>query len=216
MCWRPTPRGKTTFVNDEACRLLEIEQRARPPGRRDRFDAAGARRVQSSADPTPTIATVGDRIVVVSARKVARDGNDLGTVLVVRDRTDVESLTRQLDAVQLMSTALRAQRHEFANRLHLLNGLLHSGHVDEAEQYLEELLGSGPLGSALPGIDAVRDAYPAGVPGGEGGDRARGGGDAADRRDHLGLGSARTARRRHHRARQSDRQRDRCGADRRR
>ena len=112
-----------------------------------------------SADPAPTIATVGDRIVVVSARKVMRDGNDLGTVLVVRDRTDVESLTRQLDAVQLMSTALRAQRHEFANRLHLLNGLLHSGHVEEAEQYLEELLGSGPLGSALPGIDAIRDAF---------------------------------------------------------
>ena len=80
-------------------------------------------------------------------------------MLVVRDRTDVESLTRQLDAVQLMSTALRAQRHEFANRLHLLNGLLQSGHVEEAEQYLEELLGSGPLGSALPGIDAIRDAF---------------------------------------------------------
>jgi len=80
-------------------------------------------------------------------------------VLVVRDRTDVESLTRQLDAVQLMSNVLRAQRHEFANRLHLLNGLLHSGHVDEASQHLEELLGSGPLGSPLPGIDSIRDAF---------------------------------------------------------
>jgi two-component system, CitB family, sensor kinase len=149
---------KTTFVNDEACHLLEIDdERGRPieeigltPRVLDVFRAA---------DPKPTIATVGDRIVVVSARKVAREERDLGTVLVVRDRTDVESLTRQLDAVQLMSTALRAQRHEFANRLHLLNGLLHSGHVEEAEQYLEELLGSGPLGSALPGMDAIRDAF---------------------------------------------------------
>ena len=80
-------------------------------------------------------------------------------MLVARDRTDIESLTRQLDAVQLMSTVLRAQRHEFANRLHLLNGLLHGGHVDEGLEYLEELLGTGPLGSALPGIDAIRDAY---------------------------------------------------------
>ena len=37
-----------------------------------------------SADSTPTLATVGDRIVVVSARHVAREGRDLGTVLVVR------------------------------------------------------------------------------------------------------------------------------------
>ena len=149
---------RTTFVNDEACNLLEVGDE---PGLA--VDEIGLTprvlEVFRSADSTPSLATVGDRIVVVSARHVAREGRQLGTVLVVRDRTDVESLTRQLDAVQLMSTVLRAQRHEFANRLHLLNGLLHSGHVEEAASYVEELLGSGPLGSALPGIDAIRDAF---------------------------------------------------------
>ncbi|WP_083667614.1 MULTISPECIES: ATP-binding protein [unclassified Mycobacterium] len=149
---------QTTFINDEACRLLEIGNETGRP-----IDQIGLTPrvldVLNSADSAPTLATVGERIVVVSARPVWREGRELGTVLVVRDRTDVESLTRQLDAVQLMSTVLRAQRHEFANRLHLLNGLLHGGHVDEGLQYLEELLGSGPLGSALPGIDSIRDAY---------------------------------------------------------
>ena len=147
-----------TFVNDEASRLLEVGSE---PGKPVEEIGLTPRvlDVFRSADSTPTLATVGDRIVVVSARHVAREGRDLGTVLVVRDRTDVESLTRQLDAVQLMSTVLRAQRHEFANRLHLLNGLLQSGHADEAAQYVEELLGSGPLGSAIPGIDAIRDAF---------------------------------------------------------
>jgi two-component system, CitB family, sensor kinase len=150
--------GKTTFVNDEACRLLEI---GNEPGRP--IDEIGLTPrvldVIKAVDSAPTLATVGERIVVVSARPVQRENRELGTVLVVRDRTDVESLTRQLDAVQVMSTVLRAQRHEFANRLHLLNGLLHGGHVDEGLEYLEELLGSGPLGSALPGIDSIRDAY---------------------------------------------------------
>ncbi len=150
--------GKTTFVNDEACRLLEIDHE---PGRHVEEIGLTPRvlDVFKAADSTSTLATVGDHIVVVSARHVSREGRELGTVLVARDRTDVESLTRQLDAVQVMSTVLRAQRHEFANRLHLLNGLLHGGHVDEGLEYLEELLGSGPLGSALPGIDAIRDAY---------------------------------------------------------
>lgn len=152
------PDWKVTFVNELACRLLGIDDE---PGRL--VDDIGLTPrvldVFRSADPTPVLATVGERIVVVSARRVTRDGRDLGTVLVVRDRTDVESLTRQLDAVQLMSTVLRAQRHEFANRLHLLNGLLQSGHVDEAAQYVEELLGSGPLGSAIPRIDAIRDTF---------------------------------------------------------
>lgn len=150
--------GSITFVNDEACRLLEI---GNDVGRR--IDEIGLTPrvldVFTAAEAAPSLATVGQRIVVVSARRVSRDGRELGTVLVVRDRTDVESLTRQLDAVQVMSTALRAQRHEFANRLHLLNGLLHTGHVKEGLQYLEELLGSGPLASAVPGIDAIRDTH---------------------------------------------------------
>ena len=61
----------TTFVNDEACRLLGIaDERGRPvdeigltPRVLDAFRAA---------DATPTTATVGDRVVVVSARPVAR------------------------------------------------------------------------------------------------------------------------------------------------
>jgi two-component system CitB family sensor kinase len=150
--------GNTTFVNDEACRLLEI---GNEPGRP--IDQIGLTPrvldVLRAAGSAPTLANVGERVVVVSARPVRREGRALGTVLVVQDRTDVESLTRQLDAVQLMSTVLRAQRHEFANRLHLLNGLLHGGHVDEGMQYLEELIGSGPLGSAIPGIDSIRDVY---------------------------------------------------------
>lgn len=150
--------GKTTFVNDEACRLLEIGSATGHP-----VDQIGLTPrvldVLQSCDPAPTLATVGEHVLVVSARPVSREGRELGTVLIVRDRTDIEALTRQLDAVQLMSTVLRAQRHEFANRLHLLNGLLHRGHSQEATRYLEELLGSGPLGSALPGIDAIRDNY---------------------------------------------------------
>lgn len=150
--------GKITFVNDEASRLLEIGSATGHP-----VDQIGLTPrvldVLQSCDPAPTLATVGEHVLVVSARPVSREGRELGTVLIVRDRTDIEALTRQLDAVQLMSTVLRAQRHEFANRLHLLNGLLHRGNSQEATRYLEELLGSGPLGSALPGIDAIRDNY---------------------------------------------------------
>ena len=150
--------GSVSFVNDEAVRLLQIDSATGRP-----VDQIGLTprvlAVLRACDPNPTLANVGDRILVVSARPVSREGRELGSVLVVRDRTDIESLTRQLDAVQLMSTVLRAQRHEFANRLHLLNGLLHTGHTEEASQYLQELLGSGPLGSALPGINAIRDPF---------------------------------------------------------
>ncbi|MCU1645633.1 MAG: Histidine kinase [Nocardia sp.] len=149
---------RVTVINDEARRLLGIDA---APGR-DIDDLGLTPRVLEAfraADGQLVQAAVGDRIVVVTARSVIRDGRPLGAVLSVRDRTDVESLTRQLDAVRSLSTVLRAQRHEFANRLHLLNGLLHTGRADEASQYLAELLGSGPLGAMLPGMEVVADPY---------------------------------------------------------
>ncbi|MEU4344316.1 sensor histidine kinase [Nocardia sp. NPDC023852] len=149
---------RTTFVNDEARRLLGIGPDIGRP-----VDEVGLTprvlEVFHGLDEQPASATVGSHIVIVSARRVSRDGRDLGAVLTVRDRTDVESLTRQLDAVQSMSTVLRAQRHEFSNKMHLISGLLHSGRVEEASRSIDELIGAGPLGAATPGIDAIHDAY---------------------------------------------------------
>ncbi len=149
---------RTTFVNDEARRLLGIA----PDIGRPVAEIGLTRRVLETfrrMDEQPSPATVGSHAVVVSARRVSREGRDLGAVLTVRDRTDVESLTRQLDAVQSMSTVLRAQRHEFSNKMHLISGLLHSGRVEEASRSIDELVGAGPLGAATPGIDAIHDAY---------------------------------------------------------
>ncbi len=69
------------------------------------------------------------------------------------DRTDVEELTREVDAVRAMSVALRAQRHETANRMHVLAGLLRHNNVDEARAYLDDL--TGPHARTVDGIENV-------------------------------------------------------------
>lgn len=161
-------RGIVTVVNAEARRLLDLDDRI---GHRVGLDDGIGHSVDTlgmtprlldvlrAADGIPVAATTGDRVVVAVSRRVVRDGRDLGTVMSVRDRTDIETLTRELDAVKAMSTALRAQRHEFANRLHLLDGLLRRGHAEQALEYIEQILGSGPLGEQLDGIDAITDPY---------------------------------------------------------
>ncbi|WP_110944772.1 sensor histidine kinase [Streptomyces niger] len=156
--------GQVTVANDEVRRLLGIP--AEPGTRLDRLGLTPrVLEVVGEAEGRPVMAVVGERVLVVSARRVEHDGLDLGTLLTVKDRTDVESLTRQLDAVQTLSSALRAQRHEFANRLHVLSGLLHQGHIEGAGDYLDSLLGTGGSGSldapgaALPGLDTVKDPY---------------------------------------------------------
>lgn len=150
--------GRVTVVNDEARRLLAP---GAAPGRHLGELGLTPRVVEALRSPAqgPVMAAVGERVLVLSSRTVRRDGRDLGTLLTVKDRTDVESLTRQLDAVQAMSSALRAQRHEFANRLHVVSALARGGHLAETTDYIDTILGTGPLGEALPGLDAVRDSY---------------------------------------------------------
>lgn len=102
---------------------------------------------------------VNGSVLIMTARKVLRGRRKLGWVLMVRDRTDVEALSRQLDAVGALSTALRAQRHEFVNRLHAVSGLLNVGLPEEAASYLQETLKSGPLKYPVDFAGKLDDTY---------------------------------------------------------
>ncbi|WOC13276.1 sensor histidine kinase [Gordonia sp. MP11Mi] len=150
-------RGRLRMINDRARELLDVDA----PVETD-VDELGLspriRRVLQAPQHEPIAATVGDRVVVMSSHRVDADGRDLGMVLSVIDRTDIEDLTRELDAVRTMSEALRAQRHETANRFHVLAGLLRQGDVDEAADYLAEVTGSAGR-SGLSGLENVVEPH---------------------------------------------------------
>ncbi len=148
--------GRVVLANEEAARLL-----GRPvhPGDATADWPFALRALAAEPDPVARLTVLGDRALLCSSRRVERDGRALGVVLTLRDRTDVELLTRQLDAVAEAGTVLRAQRHEFANRLHLVSGLLDAGSTQEAGEYVHTLLGTGPLGTAVEGLDGVADPY---------------------------------------------------------
>ncbi|MDP9885015.1 two-component system CitB family sensor kinase [Sinomonas atrocyanea] len=139
--------GRVTICNDRARRLLGLTD----PAGRTLADLGLPPRVLALLDAADDAARPGVQVVaggsvlIVTAKRVTRGGRKLGWVVVVRDRTDVEALSRQLDAVGALSTALRAQRHEFANRLHAISGFLRIGRHAEATEYLDEALRSGPL-----------------------------------------------------------------------
>ena len=101
----------------------------------------------------------GEQVLVASARKALHRREDLGWVLMLRDRTELQHLTRQLDAVGTMSTALRAQRHEFANQLHTIAGFMSIGQHQQARDYLERLAATGPLKFPVDQAELLQDPY---------------------------------------------------------
>jgi len=69
-------------------------------------------------------------------------------VITLRDRTEMEGLIRQLDSATGLAKALRVQEHEFANRLHVIVGLLDLQEFAEARSYVAGVTSSGQVGVA--------------------------------------------------------------------
>lgn len=80
------------------------------------------------------------QVVVANRMPVhAERGGHLGWVVTFQDRTEPEGLMRELDAVLGLTEGLRAQSHEFSNRLHTLVGLVELGRYDEAIAFVTEV-----------------------------------------------------------------------------
>jgi sensor histidine kinase regulating citrate/malate metabolism len=75
-----------------------------------------------------------DRIVVVNTQPVT-SGTRRGTVVTLRDHTELQSLAGELDSVRGFSEALRSQAHEAANRLHTVVSLIELGREEEAVRF---------------------------------------------------------------------------------
>ncbi|MFE6101670.1 ATP-binding protein [Streptomyces laurentii] len=72
-----------------------------------------------------------ERVLVVNTRPVV-GGERRGTVVTLRDRTELQALSGELDSERGFSEALRSQAHEAANRLHTVVSLIELGRVEEA------------------------------------------------------------------------------------
>ncbi|RLV04582.1 histidine kinase [Streptomyces griseocarneus] len=152
------PANRVTVCNEEAARLLDGPV---PPG--TPLGEAGLppplhRALAERQELRQSVAVVGRRLLVVSAQAVRRGDRDLGHVITLRDRTEVDELERERSALRALSDALRAQAHEYTNRLHTLSGMLATGDVTEAQDYLRELA-AAPLATESRDGARVADPY---------------------------------------------------------
>ncbi|MED1204464.1 DcuS/MalK family sensor histidine kinase [Heyndrickxia acidicola] len=60
----------------------------------------------------------------------------VGAVATFRDKTEMNHLAEQLTGVKLYAEALRAQSHEFMNKLHVILGLVNLKHYDKLADYI--------------------------------------------------------------------------------
>ncbi|WP_156372289.1 sensor histidine kinase [Arthrobacter sp. Leaf337] len=152
--------GRISVFNAAAQRLLEQPDLAGTPWKQAPVpEQLKALTLPDAAEADAVEVIAGARVLVASARKALHRQEDLGWVVMLRDRTELQHLTRQLDAVGTMSTALRAQRHEFANQLHTIAGFMSIGQHQQARDYLARLAATGPLKFPVDQAELLQDPY---------------------------------------------------------
>ncbi|MFG2223449.1 ATP-binding protein [Streptomyces sp. NPDC048644] len=75
-----------------------------------------------------------ERVLVVNSSPVS-GGEHRGTVVTLRDHTELQALSGELDSVRGFAEALRSQAHEAAGRLHTVVSLIELGRADEAVEF---------------------------------------------------------------------------------
>ena len=129
------PSGRITMINDEAQRLLALDVDAIG---REVGDVVPAGRVRDVLTGRiagqDEVVVLGERVLVANRMPVEVRRRPVGAVVTLRDRTELDALSRELHDVRKLADALRAQEHEFQHRLHVISGLIELGRYDDAVQ----------------------------------------------------------------------------------
>ncbi|TCP54326.1 sensor histidine kinase regulating citrate/malate metabolism [Tamaricihabitans halophyticus] len=131
---------RITFANDQARLLLELPEDVEGKSLDeldldDRLiDVLGGRAL--GADQ---IVFSGGSVLVLNRMPISFPGKHAGAVVTLRDRTELVALQSELDSNRSTTDALRAQAHEFSNRLHTISGLLELGEHTEAQNYVHRV-----------------------------------------------------------------------------
>jgi two-component system, CitB family, sensor kinase len=130
------PAGRVQLVNDEGRELLGLGMGmvGQPVGDL-KLPEPLVDSVLGEGVVTDEIHLVGPRMLVVNKTPAVWSGRVVGSVITLRDHTDLQAISGELDSAKGLADTLRSQNHEAANRLHTVVSLIEMGRPDDAVEF---------------------------------------------------------------------------------
>lgn len=126
---------RVALINDGGRELLGLSDDA--VGRRVTELGLPEPLTEALLEPGPRVDELqltSERVLVVNSSPVS-GGQRRGSVVTLRDHTELQALSGELDSVRGFTEALRSQAHEAANRLHTVVSLIELGRAEEAVEF---------------------------------------------------------------------------------
>ncbi|MCB2295237.1 DcuS/MalK family sensor histidine kinase [Clostridium algoriphilum] len=137
--------GQITLINDSALKILQLENEYNknqiigqkmdvlfPTTRLLSITQLGLSEYDQEQYINNTL-IMTNRVPIKDKQKI------IGAIATFRDKTEVTNLAEELTGVRQIVEALRANNHEFMNKLHVILGLIHIGELDDAKKYITNI-----------------------------------------------------------------------------
>lgn len=82
---------------------------------------------------------LNNTVIVMNRIPIIHQGEVVGAIASIRDKTEVIKMAEELTGAKKMAWSLRAQNHEFMNKLHTISGLIQLNEYEEALQFISEV-----------------------------------------------------------------------------
>lgn len=81
---------------------------------------------------------IGEQAIIASRQDLRTNGRRSGTIFTFRDKTDLRKMSASLSEIRRVSEDLRAQTHEFKNKLYVIMGLIQLNKNEEAISFIRD------------------------------------------------------------------------------
>ena len=127
-------QGTIQLVNRAAEEMLGRQAAALTDQPLDTFISAGTG--ESLLDRAGENQTTSYPNILSTCIPLEKNGTRTGSTLILRDKSETMREAEQLNGTRHIISALRANSHEFMNKLHVISGLLQMGKAEEALDYI--------------------------------------------------------------------------------
>ncbi|KAA8998493.1 two-component system sensor histidine kinase DcuS [Affinibrenneria salicis] len=133
--------SRITIINDEAKRLFrQSAAPEKPPAEnvsRRWLEELHLRQVlETGIARRDEEINFNGNLLLTNTVPVVVKGDIIGAIATFRDKTEVSQLLERLSGMSYYADALRAQSHEFMNKLHVILGMLHLKYYPQLEEYI--------------------------------------------------------------------------------
>jgi CitB family two-component system sensor histidine kinase MalK len=135
--------ARITLINNEALRLFkEAGKNGNPVGRsvEEYIPNLHLKNVLETGTPRINEEINLSGITLLSNQlPISMENEIVGAITTFRDKTEMNQLAEELTGVKLYAEALRAQSHEFMNKLHVILGLVHLERYEKLSEYINQI-----------------------------------------------------------------------------